>query len=79
MAERELGNFSQWSLGELQNAEKFYPSPHRIGDEIRAEIGRRTNTIHDQRQRLNLWYAGVSVIAAIMGTGIAVYLSLRGN
>jgi hypothetical protein len=76
---QEPGNFSQWSLKELQDAERSYPSPHRIGDEIRAEVTRRANTVHGRREGLTLWYAFIGVMVAIIGVGVAAYLSLHGN
>jgi hypothetical protein len=79
MTERELRNFSQWSLSELQEAERSYPSQHQIGDEIRAEIRRRTNIVLGRRKGSNMWYAGLSVIVAILGLGFAVYLALSGQ
>jgi hypothetical protein len=36
-----LGNFSEWTDEQLAEQERSFPSPHRIGGSMRAEMARR--------------------------------------
>jgi hypothetical protein len=59
MTEREFGNFSKWSLKELEEKERSYTVGDRRGAELQAEIKRR-------RDKRNQRYSLVNVIAAIV-------------
>jgi len=73
MTDREHSNFSEWPLSELQHVEKSYPTGHLIGEEMRAEIRRRQNTIDDQRSKSNLVFVCLGVIILIVALILAAY------
>jgi len=56
--------FGKWSRKALMQVERLYPLGHRIGEEIRGEIGRR-----DAR---NQRYALIGVIAAFVAAIVAI-------
>jgi hypothetical protein len=70
---QELGNFTRWSLEELQEKEKAYPSGHLLGEGMRAEIRRRQDTITDQRSKSNLVFASLGIIILIVTLILAAY------
>lgn len=78
MTEREpWHNLSQWSLEELQEAERSYPSEHPLGQEMRAEIRRRQAIIEDYQARSYLLYLPLGIIVGIVTVAIAIYVLIR--
>jgi hypothetical protein len=78
MTEREpWHNLSQWSLEELQEAERSYPTGHSLGEEMRAEIRRRQAIIEDYRARSYLLYLPLAIIVGIVTVAIAIYALIR--
>jgi hypothetical protein len=74
---QELGNFSRWSLKDLQEKEKAYPRGHLLGGGMRAEISLRKGLIDDHRSRSNLIYARLGIILAIVAVAVAIYALVR--
>jgi hypothetical protein len=76
MTERELGNFSEWPLKELREKEGSFPKRHKLSDEIRAEICRRTLVVDRRRAQWNQRYVLVSVIIAIVSAFASILYGL---
>ena len=69
-------NLSQWSLQELQEAERSYPPGHLLGDEMRAEIA-VDGSIEDYRARWYLLYLPLGIIVGIVTVAAAIYALFR--
>jgi hypothetical protein len=74
---QELGKFSGRPLIELQHVEKAYPTGDLLGEEMRAEIRRRQNTITRQHARSKLIYLRLGIILAIVAVAVAIYALVR--
>lgn len=72
MTKREFGNFSQWSLKELIEAERSFTVGDRRGDEIRAEIDRRIAAKERLARPINLVFGLLAALAAIVTIGLGV-------
>jgi hypothetical protein len=74
---QKLGNFTRWSLEELQEKEKTYPRGHLLGEGMRAEISLRKGLNDDQRGRSNLIYVRLGIILAIVTVAVGIYALVR--
>ena len=70
-------NLSQWSLEELQEAERSYPPGHLLGDDMRAEIRRRMAIIENYQARSYLLYLPLGIIVGIVTVAAAIYALFR--
>jgi hypothetical protein len=78
MTQREpWHNLRQWSLEELQDAERSYPTGHVLGEEMRAEIRRRQAIIEAYQARAYLLYLPLGIIVGIVTVAAAIYALIR--